>query len=327
VSAIPCPRRHAALLIACASIPLLLVGCASSEPPPQGTIIVAGEAFTTQAPIVTWVDPGGYDGQRETCWFRDNVLPTRPAQGCNEPRRYGSRRTRDLDPALAAAVERDGWTLPNVLERVDQVVVHFDVCGCSKRCFEVLHDIRGLSCHFLLDVDGTVYQTLDLAHRGRHATIANDRSIGIEIAHIGAYPDLDVLRRWYQGDDTGRLTIVFPESIGDPKIRTPGFVAHPARDELIHGPINDQDLYQYDFTAEQYASLTTLLRALSDIFPRIPLDAPRDDKGQVIPRTLSREAFDAFSGVLGHYHIQTNKNDPGPAFDWDRVLRPRDSAP
>jgi len=24
--------------------------------------------------------------------------------------------------------------------------------------------------------------------------------------------------------------------------------------------------------------------------------------------------------VLGHYHIQTNKNDPGPAFQFDLVI-------
>jgi N-acetylmuramoyl-L-alanine amidase len=24
--------------------------------------------------------------------------------------------------------------------------------------------------------------------------------------------------------------------------------------------------------------------------------------------------------VLAHYHIQANKVDPGPAFDWDRVI-------
>ena len=30
--------------------------------------------------------------------------------------------------------------------------------------------------------------------------------------------------------------------------------------------------------------------------------------------------FKAFGGVIGHFHIQTNKVDPGPAFDWDGVI-------
>jgi hypothetical protein len=28
----------------------------------------------------------------------------------------------------------------------------------------------------------------------------------------------------------------------------------------------------------------------------------------------------AYRGVLGHYHIQTNKVDPGPALQWDYVV-------
>ena len=29
----------------------------------------------------------------------------------------------------------------------------------------------------------------------------------------------------------------------------------------------------------------------------------------------------AFRGVLGHLHVQSEKIDPGPAFQWERVLR------
>jgi len=28
----------------------------------------------------------------------------------------------------------------------------------------------------------------------------------------------------------------------------------------------------------------------------------------------------AYHGLLGHYHVQDNKTDPGPAFQWDRVI-------
>ena len=27
-----------------------------------------------------------------------------------------------------------------------------------------------------------------------------------------------------------------------------------------------------------------------------------------------------YHGVLGHYHLATDKEDPGPAFDWERVI-------
>jgi len=41
----------------------------------------------------------------------------------------------------------------------------------KSQCFKVLHDHRDLSVHFMLDLDGTIYQTLDLKERAWHATI------------------------------------------------------------------------------------------------------------------------------------------------------------
>jgi len=28
----------------------------------------------------------------------------------------------------------------------------------------------------------------------------------------------------------------------------------------------------------------------------------------------------SYQGILGHYQVQTNKVDPGPAFQWDRLI-------
>jgi len=30
--------------------------------------------------------------------------------------------------------------------------------------------------------------------------------------------------------------------------------------------------------------------------------------------------LNAYQGVLGHYHVQKNKTDPGPALDWEKVV-------
>ena len=56
------------------------------------------------------------------------------------------------------------------------------------------------------------------------------------------------------------------------------------------------------------------------MFPKIACDYPRDPAGNLVPKKLPDEALKAYGGVLGHYHVQTNKTDPGPAFDWDRVI-------
>jgi len=74
-----------------------------------------------------------------------------------------------------------------------------------------------------------------------------------------------------------------------------------------------------DFTEEQYRALIRLTATLAKVLP-IPLEAPRNADGTIRNAALSAAEFDAFAGVLGHFHVQTNKQDPGPAFQWDRVL-------
>ena len=35
---------------------------------------------------------------------------------------------------------------------------------------------------------------------------------------------------------------------------------------------------------------------------------------------LSDEQWQQYHGLLGHYHVQSEKQDPGPAFQWDKVI-------
>ena len=79
-------------------------------------------------------------------------------------------------------------------------------------------------------------------------------------------------------------------------------------------------LVQYDFTAEQYAALTKLTATLCQVFPKIKCDYPRDSAGKLITRKLPDDALQDYQGILGHYHIQSNKVDPGPAFQFDQVV-------
>ena len=217
-------------------------------------------------------------------------------------------------------IDPDCADVAQLADVVDQLVLHFDVCGVSRSCFQVLRD-RALSVHFLLDVDGTIYQTLDVREQAYHATKANVRSIGIEIANLGAYPpdDHPILDEWYKKDFAGPY-IVLPARLEDGGVRTRGFVARPARAEVVRGEIQGQDLVQYDFTPEQYESLAKLTVALCRMFPKIAPDAPRDGAGAVRKEALTDDEFAAFHGILGHYHVQKNKNDPGPAFDWEKFL-------
>ncbi len=289
-------------------------------------IMVCGQLFHTTTKVVLWTDPGGYDAYRvEKRFAPRNEAQAKVKAPSNASERGDARynlRERGLTAEQVERVRGGGWDLPLLQRVVDQFVIHYDVCGTSRRCFEVLQDRRGLSVHFMLDLDGTIYQTLDLKERAWHATIANSRSVGIEIANMGAWPagKDNPLGEWYHADTDGRLRIVDPQAgkVNDPLDFTRGL--HPTRNEKIVGSIQGQHLEQYDLTPQQYEALARLTATLCTVFPNIRCDYPRDEKGALIPHKLPNDQLANYHGVLGHYHVQTDKTDPGPAFEWDRLI-------
>jgi N-acetyl-anhydromuramyl-L-alanine amidase AmpD len=271
------------------------------------------------------MDPGGYDAYLQTPPVKPAAMrpvksrvATKTAPPPAPTKNYG---VREIANAAGKSRPLAPGDIATLKKKVDQFVLHYDGSGVSSICFNTLRQ-RGLSVHFLLDVDGTIYQTLDLEEKALHATIANDRSIGVEIASVGARlpTDAAVLKEWYRRDAKGRTQLVVPRRVGEPRIRTKDFSARPARDALIRGVVQGHVLEQYDFTPEQYAALSKLTAALCRVFPRLACDYPRDHAGQVIPHKLPDDVLARYHGVLGHYHIQTNKQDPGPALQWDRVI-------
>ena len=288
---------------------------------------MCGQLYHTTTRVVLWTDPGGYDAYRVERRFAPmdesgGERPRRPVrlQSCN-PNRYGMR-VKGLSKERDRTDTRGRLGLSHCCRKVvDQFVIHFDARGTSKRCFQILHDVRGLSVHFLLDLDGTIYQTLDLKEGAHHATIANGRSIGIEVANIGAYPlQPRTLDRWYQRDSSGRLRVVDPDANRAGR-QTTATVQRPIREEPIVGTIQGQELRQYDFTPEQYDGLRhNCRRRYADSSPGfgaiIHATAPACSSRKRSPDSeLAR-----YQGILGHYHVQTNKVDPGPAFQWDRLM-------
>jgi N-acetyl-anhydromuramyl-L-alanine amidase AmpD len=301
-------------------------------------IVVAGRFYRIGAPVVTWMDPGGYDAYRverrftkfeDSSWEATTRAIADKKSDLNEdsPNRYNLRYTRSATrrytPEVLEQVRGGGWTLEELQKHVDQFVLHYDVCGTSRQCFKVLHDLRGLSVQFMLDVDGTIYQTLDVKERAWHATRSNDRSIGIEIANMGSYSlreSVAPLAEWYKKDAQGRTYIEIPARLGGANSqRVPG-TYRPARNDMVVGQIHGVTQRMYDLTPQQYDSLIKLTAALCDIFPEMKCDAPRGEDGKVLMRTLSNEEWDAFGGVLGHFHVQRDKSDPGVALQWDYLI-------
>lgn len=180
---------------------------------------------------------------------------------------------------------------------VTQIVIHYDAVGNSRDCFRILHDLRGLSSHFLLDRDGTIYQTLDLKEMAWHAGKANPRSIGIEIANVGAYESLAEL-----------------ESLRE-RVPVESRERGPQR-----GRVRDREVWQYEFTPKQMDALAKLCATLCRVLPEIRYGTPQSLDGFSANAVLSEEERSRFRGILGHEHLQLEKIDPGPAFDWDWLL-------
>jgi N-acetylmuramoyl-L-alanine amidase len=328
---------------------LLLASCKSAQNPPGkplartgDEIMVAGQLFHTGTRVVLWTDPGGYDAYRTDRRFapydQADYEKTRAAvKDIKSPNRYGLRYT---PPATQPSTRpnlngpnfqlsetelnriRAGWAYDDLRNRVDQFVYHYDVAGTSQTCFKVLHDMRGLSVHFMLDLDGTIYHTLDLKERAWHATTSNTRSVGIEIANMGAYQTRanNAFSEWYTKDATGHTIIHIPARFGDGGMRDKSITLRPIRDEIITGTVQGKTYHQYDLTPQQYDSLIKLTATLCTVFPNMKCDYPKDDKGQLIDHKLPDQQLANYQGLLGHYHVQLDKQDPGPAFQWERVI-------
>ena len=142
---------------------------------PGSSIVVAGHPFEVGRPVVLWSDPQGFDAYQTRCIDQSG--------GCcdTDGKRYGSRK--DVSKG----------TLDELQNVVSQLVLHFDGCVNSRSCFKSMHNRPrprgatgcGLSAHFMIDADGTIYQTLDLVERAYHAEEANSTSVGVEICNRG----------------------------------------------------------------------------------------------------------------------------------------------
>ena len=187
----------AVLLAAMISHPPLVNAAAvpvTSAAPPSDEIVVCGQRFHIEAPVVLWTDKGGYDFHY-----------SRP--GSRIPSHV---RMSPLTDEQAAQVRREGWTPEFLRQNVDQFVIHYTVEGTSRLCYQKLVK-RGLSVQFMLDLDGTIYQTMDLQEEAPHATKANGRSVGVEIANLGGYAgSLAPLDAWYRKMRTATSSSSFP---------------------------------------------------------------------------------------------------------------------
>lgn len=160
-------------------------------------------------------------------------------------------------------------------------VNHWDVCLSSESCALVLAR-RGISVHFCIDNDGTIYQLLDTQHGAWHAGIGkvNHKSIGVEIsnAYYPKYQD------WYVKN---------------------GFGERPIQDGAwVHGSKLDPFT---DFYPVQIEALKALWKAIHKGIG-IPLEVPVKDDANNTTVDLSA-ARGSFKGFVNHYNLTKRKID------------------
>lgn len=156
-------------------------------------------------------------------------------------------------------------------------VTHWDVCLNSTSCFNVLGQ-RGISVHFGIDNDGTIFQWVDMQDAAWHAGGKewNHNSLGVEISNAYDLKHQD----WYVKKGFGKRPVV--------------------TDAKCHG----NKLAPFTgFYPVQEDALAALWEAVS-FACGIPLELPKT-KDAVDPACENN----TFKGFCNHYHLTARKID------------------
>lgn len=156
-------------------------------------------------------------------------------------------------------------------------VTHWDVCLNSNSCYRVLEK-RGISVHFGIDNDGTIYQWLDTQHAAWHAggRSWNHSSIGVEVsnAYYLKYQD------WYK------------RKIGEER--------PVIKNAMCHGKLLPNFTGFYE---KQIDALAALWEATS-FACGIPLVLPK--AADTVDKDCKQNTFEGF---CNHYHLTSRKID------------------
>lgn len=163
---------------------------------------------------------------------------------------------------------------------VRAAIIHWDVATSAAACHRILN-LGGISSHFVIDWDGTIYQMVDLAHTAWHAghQRINGASIGIDFNNP--------VRAKY----ASKL-----EKLGQKK-----------RKKISGWKINGWTPKPFLAMHEvQVEALVGLLAGLAAHFPNLALDAVKYDKAKTINRQDGL-SIPSFSGVYHHAEVDVRK--------------------
>lgn len=141
--------------------------------------------------------------------------------------------------------------------------------------------LQPLSVHFIIDQLGVIYQCSDAETRCAHAPDLGGNSYGVGIELINRGHGL--------------------------RLPAKGF-----RRELRTETIHRANVTYGAFFEPQIIAAQALNRALCAAYA-LPLEVPRAPDGSIVTNMLTTGQAEHFRGVLGHYHLDPVKPDPGVA--------------
>ena len=161
------------------------------------------------------------------------------------------------------------------------IVTHWDAALSANSCYKILRN-RGISSHFVIDNDGTIYQMVDTQNAAWHAGIykVNQTSIGIDFSN--AY--YTKYQKYYEKKGHGPRPVL--------------------TESQVHGTTLDAHLGYYPVQVEAYKAL---VKSLSDHYD-IPLECPMES-GELITTVHEPSVAAEFKGVVSHYHLTKRKID------------------
>ena len=193
--------------------------------------------------------------------------------------------------------------------KIEMIVIHYTASGSGRGTISWFKNPQSkVSAHYIIDRDGRIFQLVKDEDTAWHAGLAsrpalsaeanrmrmerddlvrpNQRSIGIEIVNWGPLEKRGgKYYTWLGREHTGEV------------VEVAGRHWEP-------------------YTEAQYESLIDLVSYLCKRY-KIPAQFPPQGPGVYHPR--AKDLAD-FKGILGHNAIDNTKTDPGPHFDWDRLL-------
>jgi len=159
-------------------------------------------------------------------------------------------------------------------------VNHWDVTTSARKCAQSF-DQTGLSVHFCIDNDGTIYQMVDMQHVAWQAKGLNFESVGVEISNA------------------------FYLRYQDQYVRK-GHGARPIwSGKTVHGGTLEDFL---GFYPGQIDALKALWKAVH-LATGIPLATPTVNGGKMLETVDPRITKKTYRGFISHFQLTTNKID------------------